>query len=194
MERCSWCGSDPAYIAYHDTEWGVPERDPVRLFEGLVLESFQSGLSWRTILAKRENFCLAFAGFDPVRIAAFDDGDIDRLLSDAGIVRHRGKIEATIANARAWIEIEGQDGFTDFVWDVVDGVPLQPHRQGGDVPAVTPEATTLAKRLKGRGVRFFGPTTAYAFMQAKGLVNDHVAGCFRHAPLSGGSSGGAGAA
>lgn len=183
MMRCSWCGSDPDYLAYHDQEWGVPEFDGINLFEGLVLESFQSGLSWLTILRKRANFRQAFAGFDPVQVAAFTDADIARLLADAGIVRHRGKIEATIANARAWCEIEGDVGFSNFVWDVVDGTPQQPNRTEQDVPAQTATSQALAKRLKARGVRFFGPTTAYAFMQAKGLVNDHGTHCFRHAEV-----------
>jgi len=185
MERCSWCGSDPLYVAYHDTEWGVPCRDGRALFEQLTLEGFQAGLSWITILRKREGFRAAFSGFDPALIAAFNEDDIARLLGDSGIVRHRGKIEATIGNAQAWLDMGGADAFACFIWDFVDGTPLQPNRATmSDVPAQTPLSTAMSKALKKKGFRFCGPTTVYAFMQAAGLVNDHMIGCVRHAALS----------
>jgi len=185
MERCSWCGSDPLYVAYHDTEWGVACRDGRALFEQLTLEGFQAGLSWITILRKREGFRAAFSGFDPALIAAFNEDDIARLLGDSGIVRHRGKIEATIGNAQAWLDMGGADAFAHFIWDFVDGTPLQPNRATmSDVPAQTPLSTAMSKALKKKGFRFCGPTTVYAFMQAAGLVNDHMIGCVRHAALS----------
>lgn len=181
MERCGWVGDDPLYQAYHDTEWGVPEREPRALWEQLVLESFQSGLSWITILRKREGFRRAFQGFRPDVIARWDEADIARLLADPGIVRHRGKIEATIANARAFLAIQERTGFDIFVWDVVDGVPLQNRPKVlADVPAQTDRSAALSKALKAEGFRFCGPTTVYAFMQAAGLVNDHVVDCDRH--------------
>ncbi len=185
-DRCAWCGDDPLYVAYHDTEWGVPVRDGRALWEMLTLEAFQAGLSWITILRKRDGFRAAFAGFDPVRVAAFDDGDILRLLADPGIVRHRGKIEATIANAKAYLRIEAQHpgGFADLVWGVVDGRPLQTCPDSlADVPGQTDLSVALSKALKSQGFRFCGPTTCYAFMQAAGLVNDHVASCFRQAQV-----------
>jgi len=185
MERCSWCGSDPLYVAYHDTEWGVPCRDGRALFEQLTLEGFQAGLSWITILRKREGFRAAFSGFDPEMIAVFNEDDIARLLGDSGIVRHRGKIEATIGNAQAWLDMGGADAFACFIWNFVDGTPLQPNRATmSDVPAQTPLSTAMSKALKKKGFRFCGPTTVYAFMQAAGLVNDHMIGCARHAALS----------
>jgi len=185
MERCSWCGDDPLYIAYHDTEWGVPSRDGRALFEQLTLEGFQAGLSWITILRKRDGFRAAFAGFDPARIARFDDSDIARLLADPGIVRHRGKIEATIGNARVWLDMGGAQAFSNFIWGFVEGAPLQPNRETmGDVPAHTAVSTALSKALKKQGFRFCGPTTVYAFMQAAGLVNDHQTNCPRHADLA----------
>jgi len=185
MERCSWCGDDPLYIAYHDTEWGVPCRDGRALFEQLALEGFQAGLSWITILRKRDGFRAAFAGFDPARIARFGEDDIGRLLGDAGIVRHRGKIEATIGNARAWLDMGGAQAFADFVWGFVDGTPLQPNPASlSEVPAQTPLSTALSTELKLKGFRFCGPTTVYAFMQAAGLVNDHMTSCARHAALT----------
>lgn len=180
MERCSWCGQDPLYIDYHDTEWGVPCRDGRALFEQLSLEGFQAGLSWITILRKRDGFRAGFAGFDPVRIAAFDAADVDRLLSDAGIVRHRGKIEATITNARAWMDLGGADAFSDFIWAFVDHRPRTETRHVlSDVPAQTDLSVAMSKALKKRGFRFCGPTTVYAFMQAAGLVNDHLISCPR---------------
>ena len=171
--------SAPDYAAYHDDEWGRPVTDDVRLFEKLSLEGFQSGLSWLTILRKREGFRRAFAGFDPERVAAFGPPDVERLLADAGIVRHRGKIEATVANARGTLEARRRHGsLAALVWS------FEPPRRGrpvpkrlGDLPATTPESTALAKALKALGFRFLGPTTAYAAMESLGLVNDHLAGC-----------------
>jgi DNA-3-methyladenine glycosylase I len=188
--RCPWCGSDPLYVAYHDDEWGVPERDPRALWELLILEGFQSGLSWITILRKRENFRRAFDGFDPAKVAQYDTDDVDRLLADAGIVRHRGKIEGAIASARAYMEIEAQTGFADFVWGFVGGTTVQTGLVSmKDSVASTPASTALSKALKKAGFAFCGPTTVYAFMQAAGLVNDHLTSCHRHAVLSGATAG-----
>lgn len=175
--RC-WPTTDPLYIAYHDDEWGRPVRDEHRLLERLCLEGFQSGLAWITILRKREHFRAAFAGFDPEAIARFGDADVQRLLADAGIVRHRGKIEATIANARATVALhEAGETLRELLWSFAPADPAPAPRALGEMPAVTPESTALAKELKRRGFRFVGPTTAYALMQATGIVNDHVAGC-----------------
>ncbi|MFT4621253.1 MAG: DNA-3-methyladenine glycosylase I [Polaromonas sp.] len=185
-ERCDWCGQDPLYVTYHDTEWGVPERDPRGLWEQLILEGFQAGLSWITILRKREGFRSAFAGFDPVVIAGWGDGDVTRLLADPGIVRHRGKIEATIGNAQAYLDMENGEGFANFIWSRVDHAPIQNRFSAmSDVPGHTPLSTALSKDLKKAGFRFCGPTTVYAFMQAAGLVNDHMVGCVRQAELDG---------
>lgn len=184
-ERCAWCGSDPLYIAYHDDEWGVPVRDGRALWEALVLEGFQAGLSWITILRKREAFRAAFDGFDPYRVARYDDTDVARLLENTGIVRHRGKIEATILNAQAWIALEEAQGFANFIWDNVGRVPLQNDiATMADVPAETPLSVQLSKDLKKAGFKFCGPTTTYAFMQAVGMVNDHAAHCHRNAPVA----------
>ena len=186
-DRCSWAGPDPIYLAYHDTEWGVPERDSRALWEKLILDGFQAGLSWITILRKRDNFRTAFEGFDPQVIAGWGEAEVQRLLADAGIIRHRGKIEATITNARAWAEIEARDGFDRFLWDYVDGVPLQPHRATmADVPAETPLSRQISKDLKKAGFKFCGPTIVYAFMQATGMVNDHIVTCRCHAGLTSG--------
>jgi DNA-3-methyladenine glycosylase I len=179
VARCAWADSAPEYRAYHDTEWGFPVADDVRLFEKLSLEGFQSGLSWLTILRKREAFRAAFAGFDPEIVAAYDESDVQRLLEDAGIIRHRGKIEAAINNAGRVLELIAQAGsLARFVWG------YEPARRTGRFGhaqasrlAVTAESTALAKELKRRGWRFVGPTTVYAFMQAMGLVNDHLDGC-----------------
>ena len=173
--RCWWAGSDPLYVNYHDTEWGFPVTDDIRLFEKLCLEGFQAGLSWLTILRKRENFRSAFAGFDLRRVAGFGDADVVRLLDDAGIVRHRGKIEATIKNASRALDLIDEFGsVASYVWR------YEPNRSRPptDLPSITPESTAMSKDLKRRGWRFVGPTTAYAFMQAMGLVNDHIEGCF----------------
>jgi len=176
--RCAWCSATPDYTHYHDTEWGFPVADDRRLFEKLCLEGFQSGLSWRTILTKRENFRAAFAGFDIDRVAAFTEADVTRLLSDAGIVRHRGKIEGTIASARAYLEIEAEQGFSPFLWSFVGDAPLDNHPASiAQVPASTPQSEAMSRALKAQGFSFVGPTISYAFMQAAGLVNDHLASC-----------------
>jgi DNA-3-methyladenine glycosylase I len=183
--RCWWCGDDGLYVEYHDTEWGVPVTDDVRLFEKLSLEGFQAGLSWLTILRKRPAFREAFAGFDPERVAAFGDADVARLLGDARIVRNRAKIEATIHNARRYLELaETSRSLSDLVWGhAPQGSPAP--RSRDDVPSVTTESRALARDLKRRGWRFVGPTTAYAFMEAMGLVDDHLAGCVaRRAPVT----------
>ncbi len=186
MERCGWAGSEQIYVDYHDTDWGVPEYDSRALWEKLVLDGFQAGLSWLTILKKRENFRAAFAGFDPNIIAEWGEPEVERLLQDPGIVRHRGKIEATIGNAKAWQKIEAEQGFDTFLWDYVGGAPLQTNRATmADVPASTPLSTQISKDLKKAGFRFCGPTIVYAFMQAVGMVNDHIVTCHRHAELAG---------
>ena len=183
-ERCEWCGTDPIYVAYHDTEWGVPEYDSRALWEKLILDGFQAGLSWITILKKRDAFRAGFDGFDPHKVATYTEADVTRLLGDAGIVRHRGKIEATIGNARAWQEIEAREGFDRFLWNYTDGVPLQNRVNSmADVPAQTPLSVQLSKDLKKAGFRFCGPTIVYAFMQAVGMVNDHKLTCPRHAEV-----------
>jgi DNA-3-methyladenine glycosylase I len=179
--RCFWGSSPPEYQAYHDAEWGFPVDDDRRLFEKLVLEGFQSGLSWLTILRKRENFRQAFAGFDFEQVARFGEKDVERLLQDAGIVRHRGKIEAAINNAQRAVELVDEEGsLAAFVWRFEPDAKSRPKRFTWDVlmeMAQTPESKALAKELKRRGWRFVGPTTVYAFMQAMGLVNDHLHGC-----------------
>jgi DNA-3-methyladenine glycosylase I len=183
-DRCWWAASTPDYEAYHDTEWGRPVADEVRLFEKLCLEGFQSGLSWLTILRKRPAFRAAFAGFDPAAVARFGEADVARLLSDAGIVRHRGKIEATIANARAMVELwDRGKTLAGMVWH--HEPPARPRATGADVPARTPESEALSKALKARGFRFVGPTTCYAAMQAVGVVNDHLVGCHVRAACDG---------
>jgi len=184
--RCGWCGTDPLYVHYHDTEWGVPERDARALWEKLILDGFQAGLAWITILRKREGFRAAFEGFDPQVIAGWGEADVARLLGDAGIVRSRAKIEATIGNARAYLKIAEAEGFDQWLWRYVDGVPLQnDFASMADVPAATPLSERISKDLKKAGFRFAGPTIVYAFMQAVGMVNDHVVSCDRHAQLRG---------
>ena len=182
LTRCAWVGDDPLYQAYHDEEWGVPLYDDRGLFELLMLEGFQAGLAWITILRKREAFRRAFLGFQPERIAAFQEEDIARLLADSGIVRHRGKIEATIAGARIWCAMMSEPrGFSRFLWSFVDGAPKRNSwRSLEEVPASTPESDAMSRALKKKGFRFCGPTICYAFMQASGMVNDHVVGCFRY--------------
>jgi len=183
--RCTWPGTDPQYLAYHDEEWGVPEWDSRALFEKLVLDGFQAGLAWITILRKREAFRKAFAGFDPDTIATWGASEVERLLQDPGIVRHRGKIEATITNARAWQRIEAEQGFSDFLWSYVGGAPLQNHWTAmNQVPASTQISERLSKDLKKAGFKFCGPTIVYAFMQAVGMVNDHLVGCPCHARVA----------
>src|SRR5687767_8512782 len=184
--RCWWPGTDPLYVAYHDTEWGVPEYDSRALFEKLILDGFQAGLSWITILRKRENFRQAFAGFDPAAIARLDAAQVESLLLDKGIVRNRAKIESTIVSARAWIAIEDREGFSGFLWKFVDGQPLQPRLTSrADVPTETEVSRRMSKALKAEGFNFCGPTIVYAFMQAVGMTNDHLVGCFRHAACAG---------
>lgn len=179
--RCSWSGNDPLYLDYHDTEWGVPEYDSRALWEKLILDGFQAGLAWITILRKRENFRAAFEGFDPNVIATWGEADVTRLLSDSGIVRHRGKIEATIGNAIAWQKIEEHQGFDNFLWNYVDGKPIDNALESMDqIPAQTPLSVQISKDLKKAGFKFCGPTIVYAFMQATGLVNDHLVGCPCH--------------
>ena len=183
--RCTWPGTDPQYLAYHDKEWGVPEWDSRALFEKLVLDGFQAGLAWITILRKREAFRKAFAGFDPDIIATWGTSEVERLLQDPGIVRHRGKIEATITNARAWQRIEAEQGFSDFLWSYVAGAPLQNHWTAmNQVPASTQISERLSKDLKKAGFKFCGPTIVYAFMQAVGMVNDHLVSCPCHARVA----------
>ena len=184
-ERCPWCGTDPLYVAYHDTEWGVPERDGRALWEKLVLDGFQAGLAWITILRKREAFRTAFEGFGPEVIAEWGEPEVQRLLGDPGIVRHRGKIEATIGNARAYLDMGGADAFRDHLWGFVDGAPLQnAFATMAEVPPETPLSRAVSKDLRARGFRFVGPTIVYAAMQAMGLVNDHLTGCHRHAEVA----------
>jgi DNA-3-methyladenine glycosylase I len=185
-ERCGWCGTEPIYVDYHDTEWGVPEWDARALWEKLILDGFQAGLSWITILKKRDNFRAAFASFNPDLIAQWGEADVERLLADSGIIRHRGKIEATIGNAKAYQKIHSNEGFDNFLWRYVDGRPLQNNpRTMADVPASTPLSEQISKDLRKAGFRFVGPTIVYAFMQAVGMVNDHVTTCHRHKDLAG---------
>jgi DNA-3-methyladenine glycosylase I len=181
QRRCAWAGTDPHMIAYHDEEWGVPVHDDRLLFEFLTLEGAQAGLSWQTILNKRDAYRKAFAGFDPARVARFDARRIERLLTNPGIVRNRLKVESTVTNARAFLEVQREAGsFDRFVWDVVGGSPRTNRwRSMRNVPARSAESDTLSAELKRRGFRFVGSTICYAFMQATGLVNDHVISCWR---------------
>ena len=177
--RCSWCGTDALYVAYHDTEWGVPEYDSRALFEKLQLDGFQAGLSWITILRKREAFRAAFDNFNPEIMARYSPAKLEQLMQDAGIVRNRLKIAASVTNAQAWLEIAD---FSSYLWDFVDGMPIQnQHRSMKTVATATPIAEKMSKDLKKRGFRFVGPTIVYAFMQACGLVNDHMVDCHCHA-------------
>ena len=183
MTRCEWVGSSrPLDIEYHDLEWGVPVRDDRRLFEFLLLEGAQAGLSWSTILKKREGYRRAFADFDVERIARFNRRSVERLMRDAGIVRNRLKVTSAIDNARALLRLQAAEGsFASYIWDFVDGVPVQnAWRTLSDIPAQTPTSETMSKELRERGFRFVGPTICYAFMQAAGLVNDHTVDCFRY--------------
>lgn len=189
--RCSWCGSDPLYVAYHDREWGVPLHDDRRLFEFLILDGAQAGLSWLTILRKREHYRRAFEGFDPERIASYGARDVARLLADPGIVRNRLKIESAIRNARACLKLCEVHGSLDrFLWAFVGGRPRQnTWKSLAEIPARTAESDAMSRALKAAGLNFVGSTICYAFMQAAGLVNDHVVGCFRHEPLRRGTPG-----
>jgi DNA-3-methyladenine glycosylase I len=185
-KRCPWPGSDPLYIAYHDEEWGVPEHDDRALYEKLVLDGFQAGLSWITILRKREAFRRAFDGFEPEKIARYPQKKVTALMQDAGIVRNRMKIEGSISSARAWLEMmEAGPGFSAFLWDFVDGKPIvNRYKSMSQVPAETPLSRAISKELKSRGFKFCGPTIVYAFMQATGMVNDHLTTCHRHGALA----------
>ena len=182
VERCAWAGGDPAYIAYHDIEWGVPMRDPHRLFELMCLEGAQAGLAWITILRKRQGYRAAFDGFDPDRIAAYTDTDRARLMADARIVRNRSKIGAFVQNARAFLTVPD---FSELIWSFVDDATIQNRwTTMEDVPAASVESTAMSAALRKLGFSYVGPTICYAFMQSAGLVNDHLVGCFRHADLA----------
>ncbi|HEX4845239.1 MAG TPA: DNA-3-methyladenine glycosylase I [Geothrix sp.] len=179
--RCGWCGTDPLYVAYHDEEWGVPQHDDLRLFEKLVLEGAQAGLSWITILRKREAYRRVFHGFDPVKVAAMTDAELARILADPGIVRNRLKVFSARENARAFLAVQREFGsFDAFLWSFVNGRPrVNQPRTLGEIPAVTPEAEALSRALKKRGFKFVGPTIMYAYMQSMGLVDDHLTTCWR---------------
>jgi DNA-3-methyladenine glycosylase I len=183
--RCAWVGSDALYQSYHDTEWGIPLHDDQRLFEFLILEGAQAGLSWITILRKRENYRAGFDSFDATRIAGYGADKIESLLQNAGIVRNRLKVEAAVANAQRFLEVQNEfGGFAAFIWQFVEGQPKQnAWRNIADVPANTPQSDAMSKELKRRGFKFIGTTICYAFMQATGMVNDHTTNCFRHAEL-----------
>jgi DNA-3-methyladenine glycosylase I len=185
--RCPWPGQDPFYVAYHDDEWGLPERDDRALYEKLVLDGFQAGLSWITILRKRENFRRAFDGFVPEKIARYTPKKVERLMQDAGIVRNRMKIDGAVASARAWLDVmEKGPGFSALLWGFLDGAPkINRFRTRKQVPAETPISKAMSKELAARGFKFVGPTIVYAFMQATGMVNDHLVDCYRHEHLSG---------
>ena len=180
--RCPWAGTDPLYVAYHDEEWGVPSRDDRHLFEMLILEGAQAGLSWITILRKREGYRRAFDGFDPAKLARFGPRDVERLLGDASIVRNRLKVESAIDSARAFLSLQRKAGsFSEWLWAYVDATPVQgSFREMSEVPAKTPLAETISKDLRRQGVRFVGPTIVYAYLQAVGVVNDHLVTCPRH--------------
>ena len=185
QSRCAWCGTDPIYAAYHDTEWGRPLHDPRALWECLMLEGFQAGLNWITILKKRPSFRAAFADFQPEIIANWAEPEVLRLLADPGIIRHRGKIEATIAGARAYLRLQAGTGFSTFVWAHVGGAPITNHLASpADAPAQTDISIKLSKALKAEGFKFCGPTITYAFMQAAGLVNDHLVSCDWHGRMT----------
>ncbi len=182
MRRCEWAGSDPLLIRYHDHEWGVPVHHDRRLFEFLVLEGAQAGLSWRTVLARRDRYREVFRGFDPGRVARFGARDVARLLSDPGLIRNRLKIESAVANARCFLSVRREFGtFDAYIWSFVGGAPVvNRFRSAAEVPPATEASRAMSRDLKDRGFRFVGPTICYAFMQAVGMVNDHVVGCFRH--------------
>ena len=183
VNRCPWSTKDPLYLNYHDQEWGVPNRDGRRLFEKIILEGAQSGLSWITILKKRENYRRLFDGFDPVKVAAYDEKEVSRLMGDAGIIRNRAKINSAINNAKAFVEHFGddEDAFSNFLWGFVDGNPIVNQRKSmEDLPPVSEISTVMSKELKKMGFSFIGPTTCYAMMQASGMVDDHIVTCFCH--------------
>lgn len=189
--RCAWAGTDPLMVEYHDAEWGVPQHDRIRLFEKMTLEGAQAGLSWRTILAKRDGYRACFAGFDPAKVARFTPARVEKLVLDARIVRNRAKITSAVDNAKALIRLERElattegGDFGDYLWSFVDGRPVVNRwTELSAIPAVTDTSKALSKDLKRRGFRFVGPTTMYALMQAMGMVNDHTVDCFRHADLA----------
>ncbi len=185
LHRCGWCGTNPLYVAYHDTEWGVPERDPRALWEKLVLDGFQAGLAWITILRKRETLRAAFDGFDPEKVARYGDVERARLMADAGIIRSRAKIDSAIRGAGVYLEMQanGED-FAEWLWSFVGGAPIQnTPATMAEMPTQSQESVAMAKALKARGFNFCGPVIVYAFMQATGMVNDHVTGCFRCEPV-----------
>jgi DNA-3-methyladenine glycosylase I len=186
LRRCFWAGSDPLYMAYHDSEWGVPERDDRALYEKLVLDGFQAGLSWITILRKRENFRRTFSQFEPAKIARYDKKKVAALMKDAGIVRNKMKIDGAVSSARAWLEIMDKGpGFSNFLWEFMDGEPqVNRFRVRRQIPAETALSRKISKELKERGFKFCGPTIVYAFMQAVGMVNDHLVDCHRHKVLA----------
>lgn len=185
-ESCEWSTSDPLYITYHDQEWGVPVHDDQRLFEFLILEGAQAGLSWLTILRKRENYRQAFSGFDPEKVASYDEDNIAELMDNPGIIRNRRKIEAAITNARAFLDVQEKFGsFDRYIWQFVGGEPIQNAWTSlSQIPAKTPESEAMSKDLMRRGFKFVGPTICYAHMQATGMVNDHVVDCFRYKVLN----------
>ncbi len=183
LDRCGWCGTTPDYVTYHDTEWGVPEHDGRALFEKLLLDGFQAGLSWITILRKRDSYRAAFDNFDATLMARYDAEKKAELMGNAGIVRNRLKIDAAVTNAQAYLEMGGDAAFSKYLWDFVDGQPLvNSFTSLNQVPAATPLAEAISKDLKRKGFRFVGPTIVYAFMQAVGMVNDHLVTCHRHEP------------
>jgi DNA-3-methyladenine glycosylase I len=186
VQRCSWVGSDQLMVAYHDTEWGVPLHDDQKLFEFMVLDAMQAGLSWRIVLEKRQNFAQALDGFDLLKVAKYSDRDLGRLVTTEGIIRNRQKLAATISNAQAVLRVQQEFGSLDsYLWQFVDGRPLiNVWNEGSQIPAKSPEAEAMSSDLKSRGFKFVGPTICYAFMQAAGLVNDHLIGCFRYAELA----------
>jgi DNA-3-methyladenine glycosylase I len=185
MERCNWCGDDPLYVKYHDEEWGVPVHDDRKHFEFLVLEGAQAGLSWITILRRREGYRRAFEGFDPKKVAHFNEERIEALLQDTGIIRNRQKVRSAVRNARAFLQVQEEFGsFDRYIWSFVNGRPIVNHfEKDSEIPAKTPLSENISKDLKSRGFSFVGPTIVYAHMQAIGMVNDHLVSCFRHAML-----------
>ncbi|MDO5612395.1 MAG: DNA-3-methyladenine glycosylase I [Paracoccus sp. (in: a-proteobacteria)] len=185
ISRCGWCGTDPLYQDYHDTEWGVPERDPRALWEKLILDGFQAGLSWITILRKRDAFREEFDDFNPESMASWDTARIEKALSNPGIIRHRGKIESTVRSARIFLDMETGEGFAPFIWGFTGGKTVQNKWSSlAQVPTQTPESQAMSKALKKQGFNFCGPVICYAFMQAVGIVNDHITTCHRHGPVS----------
>ena len=183
--RCEWCGDDPLYVQYHDTEWGVPCYDDQRFFEMLILEGVQAGLSWITVLRKRENYRAAYDGFDAERIARYDEAKLNALLANPGIIRNRLKVQASVTNARAYLAVKEQFGsFSDYLWQFVNGAPIVNHWSSlREIPAETRESQAMSKDMLKRGFKFVGSTICYAHMQSTGMVNDHVTGCFRHAEV-----------